>query len=103
MGSREQNFYNQLACRMGFEDAAQQVQDLYLAKEYRAAAQAVPLEFIDATSLIGPPGRIAERLIAFSEAGVTTLSVSAAVGTVDQRIAMLRGMSEILEKTGLAS
>ncbi len=103
MGSREQNFYNQLACRMGFDDAAQQVQDLYLAKDYRAASQAVPLDFIDATSLIGPPSRIAERLHAFHAAGVTTLSVSAAVGTVDQRIAMLRGMSEILDKSGLAS
>jgi len=103
MGSREQNFYNQLACRMGFEDAAQRVQDLYLAKDYRAAAEAVPLEFIDATSLIGPPGRIAERLSAYSAAGVTTLSISAAVGTVDQRVAMLRAMTEILETAGLAS
>ena len=54
MGSREKNFYNQLACRMGFEDAARQVQDLYLARQHRDAAAAVLLEFIDATSLIGP-------------------------------------------------
>ncbi len=55
MGSREQNFYNQLASRMGYEDAAREVQDLYLARAHRDAAAAVPFEFIDRTSLIGPP------------------------------------------------
>ncbi len=54
MGSREQNFYNALACRMGYEEAAQEVQDLYLAREHRAAMAAVPFEFIDKTSLLGP-------------------------------------------------
>jgi hypothetical protein len=103
MGSREQNFYNQLASRMGFEQAAEEVQSLYMQRDYQAAAAAIPLDFIDATSLIGPPGRIAERLSAFSDAGVTTLTVSASVGTVDQRVAMLRTMSEILDRTGLAS
>src|SRR5919199_3846112 len=62
MGSREQNFYNSLARRMGFDEAAQRVQDLYLDHRPRDAAAAVPVEFIDATSLIGPPGRIRDRL-----------------------------------------
>ena len=53
MGSRAQNFYNQLAVRMGYEEAAATVQDLYLARQHRDAAEAVPLEFIDRTSLIG--------------------------------------------------
>ena len=61
MGSREKNFYNQLATRMGFGDAAREVQDLYLAKRQRDAAAAVPLEFIDPTALLGPVDRIAER------------------------------------------
>jgi len=75
MGSREQNFYNALARRMGFERAAEEIQDRYLAKDYAGAAAAVPLEFIDATSLIGPPARIAGRLQAFAAAGVSTVSV----------------------------
>ncbi|MEE3922230.1 LLM class flavin-dependent oxidoreductase [Micromonospora sp. BRA006-A] len=62
MGSRKQNFYNQLATRMGCGDAAREVQDLYLAKRQRDAAAAVPMEFIDRTSLLGPKERIAERM-----------------------------------------
>ena len=64
MGSREQNFYNRLAIRMGYGDAAREVQDLYLAKRQRDAAAAVPLEFIDRTSLLGagrPDRRAAAR------------------------------------------
>ena len=59
MGSREQNFYNQLATRMGFGDAAREVQDLYLAKRQRDAAAAVPFDFIDQTVAARPgrPGR----------------------------------------------
>jgi F420-dependent oxidoreductase-like protein len=62
MGTREQNFYNALACRMGFEEAADRVQQLYLDWEYEDAAAAVPIEFIDQTSLLGPAERIAERM-----------------------------------------
>ena len=69
MGSREQNFYNQLAVRMGYGDAAREVQDLYLAKRQRDAAAAVPLEFIDRTALLGPVDRIAERLRGYADAG----------------------------------
>src|SRR5690348_14649412 len=76
MGSRKQNFYNQLATRMGYGDAAREVQELYLAKRQREAAAAVPLEFVDRTSLLGPPDRIAQRMRDFAAAGVTTLSVS---------------------------
>lgn len=89
MGSREQNFYNQLACRMGYEKEAARVQELYLAREHRNAAAAVPLEFIDATSLLGPPERIAERMAAFEAAGVTTLSVTAFGATQQERLAAL--------------
>jgi F420-dependent oxidoreductase-like protein len=49
MGSREKNFYNQLACRMGFEKEAKLIQDLYLDGKASDAAAAVPREFLDAT------------------------------------------------------
>lgn len=101
MGSRETNFYNQLACRMGYADDATRVQDLYLAKDYAGAAAAVPEEFIDRTSLLGPPGRIRERLSAYADSGVTTLTVGASVGTLEQRIGTVRAMSEILSASGL--
>ena len=102
MGSREQNFYNQLACRMGFEAEATRIQDLYLEREYRAAAAAVPFEFIDATSLIGPPQRVAERLRAFADSGVTTLAASLWAGTLDQRLAMLRALPDLFTAAGVA-
>ena len=101
MGSREQNFYNQLACRMGFADAAARVQDLYLAKEHRNAAAAVPFEFIDATSLIGPPQRIADRMKEFAAAGVTTLSVTPFAGSQDHRLAALSTAIDALRVAGL--
>ncbi|GAA6526810.1 LLM class F420-dependent oxidoreductase [Intrasporangium sp. DVR] len=76
MGSREQNFYNRLACRMGFEEEAARIQDLYLAGQHREAAAAVPIEFIDETALLGSPQRVAQRLRRYEEAGVTTLAVA---------------------------
>ncbi|HEX6919333.1 MAG TPA: LLM class F420-dependent oxidoreductase [Actinomycetes bacterium] len=101
MGSREQNFYNRLAVRMGYEDAAKQVQDLYLAKQHRDAAAAVPFEFIDRTSLIGPPDRIRDRLQAYADAGVTTLSVATYAPSLEERVATLRTVAEAVDAAGL--
>ena len=103
MGSREQNFYNQLAVRMGYEEAADTIQNLYLAKDYAGAAAAVPAEFIDRTALIGPRDRVRDRLHAYADAGVTTLSVAIYTGGIDEQIQTLRTMAEVLEEAGLAS
>jgi F420-dependent oxidoreductase-like protein len=101
MGSRKQNFYNALARRMGFEDAAQKIQDLYLDKLQAEAAAAVPFELVDQTALIGPKERIAERLHAYAEAGVTTLAVSTFGATHPERAHVLRTVSEALDASGL--
>jgi F420-dependent oxidoreductase-like protein len=101
MGSRERNFYNQLAVRMGYADAAREVQDLYLAGRQRDAAAAVPTEFIDSTSLLGPRERIADRLVAYAEAGVTTLSVSVFAGDAESGAATLRAVAEAVELAGV--
>ncbi len=74
MGARGRNFYFDLACRYGFEQAATEVQDHYLAGRKQQAMAAVPDELVDATSVIGPPGAVSERLDAYREAGVTTLA-----------------------------
>ncbi len=103
MGSRDKNFYNQLATRMGYEQAAIDIQDRYMARDYQGAAGAVPFEFIDRTSLIGPPERVRDRLSAFADAGVTTLTVAAYAGSLDDRIATLRTMAAVLEDSGLAT
>jgi F420-dependent oxidoreductase-like protein len=101
MGSRGQNFYNRLAVRMGYAEAAATVQDLYLARQHRDAAAAVPFEFIDRTSLIGPKERIRDRLPAFAEAGVTTLAVATYAPTLDARVATLRAVADALDESGL--
>lgn len=102
MGSRDKNFYNQLVSRMGYEEAAAKVQDLYLDRKQVEAMAAVPLDFIDKTSLIGPPERIKERLHAYNDAGVTTLSVATYAGDLDERLQTIRQMSELVEQAGLA-
>jgi F420-dependent oxidoreductase-like protein len=101
MGSREQNFYNRLACRMGFEKEAGEIQDLYLDKKYDEAAAAVPLDFIDRTSLIGPVDRIAERMQALAASGVTTVNVSSYGGSLDERLSTLRSLADALDKSGV--
>ena len=60
MGSRETNFYHRIATNMGFGREADEIQDLYLARDYAGAAAAVPLEFISRTSLLGDEASIAE-------------------------------------------
>jgi F420-dependent oxidoreductase-like protein len=102
MGSREQNFYNDLAVRMGYAAEAAEVQNRYLARDYDGAAAAVPAEFVDATSLLGSRDRIADRMAEFAAAGVTTLSLTPFAATLDERIAALRTAAEALDKAGLA-
>ena len=61
----------------------------------------VPFEFIDRTSLIGPPDRVQSRLQAYADAGVSTLTVATYSGSLDERLATLRTMSEVLAASGL--
>jgi F420-dependent oxidoreductase-like protein len=103
MGSREQNFYNALAVRMGYQREAAQVQDRYLARDYDGAAALVPAEFVDQTSLLGPLERIAERMVDFAAAGVTTLSVSPFGATMDERLHALRVARQALDLSGTGS
>lgn len=102
MGSREKNFYNSLAVRMGFEEAAKKVQDLYLARKHDEAAAEVPYEFLDATALLGSKERIAERMQVLAASGVTTLTLSPGfVGSLAERQATLRTAVEALELAGV--
>jgi F420-dependent oxidoreductase-like protein len=103
MGSREQNFYNNLACRMGYEAEAAEVQDAYLAKDYAGAAAKVPLGFLDATALLGPKERIAEHMRALADSGVTTLTLSPVLQDLEHGIAALRVAVEALDLAGVGS
>jgi alkanesulfonate monooxygenase SsuD/methylene tetrahydromethanopterin reductase-like flavin-dependent oxidoreductase (luciferase family) len=97
MGSRKQNFYNQLVQRYGFEDAAKDVQDLYLEGKKDEAAAALPGELIDRVSICGPKDVVRERLATYRDAGVGTLGVSPFAFTRDDRLEQLRLIAELAE------
>jgi F420-dependent oxidoreductase-like protein len=73
MGAREKNFYFNLACRYGYEEAAMKIQDLFLGRKRDEAAAAVPDALVDDVALCGPKERIAERLTDWKASGITTL------------------------------
>jgi F420-dependent oxidoreductase-like protein len=95
MGSRKQNFYNSLVQRYGFEDAAREVQDLYLEGKKDEAMAALPGELLDKVSLTGPPDVVRERLAIFRDAGVGTLMVSPMAWSLDDRREQLRKVAEL--------
>jgi alkanesulfonate monooxygenase SsuD/methylene tetrahydromethanopterin reductase-like flavin-dependent oxidoreductase (luciferase family) len=95
MGSRKQNFYNNLVQRYGFEAAAKEIQDLYLDGKKEQAGGAIPDELIDMVSLCGPRDVVRDRLRAFRDAGVGTLMVTPMAFTADDRIAQLRAVAEL--------
>ncbi len=69
MGARNKNFYNDLTKRLGYEEAAEKIQNLFLDGKKAEAAMAVPDELVDACHLVGPADRIRDRLQAWKEAG----------------------------------
>ena len=95
MGSREQNFYNRLVQRYGFEAAAAEIQDLYLDGKKAEAGEAIPEELIDMVSLCGPRAVVRDRLAAYRDAGVGTLMVAPVAFTAEDRVAQLRAVAEL--------
>jgi hypothetical protein len=95
MGSRKQNFYNNLVQRYGFEDAAREIQDLYLEGKKAEAGDALPPELIDTVSLCGPRDVVRDRIAAFRDAGVGTLMISPMAFTRQERVEQLRAVAEL--------
>ena len=95
MGSREQNFYNQLMIRYGFEGPAREVQRLYLDGRQRDAAAALPDELIDSVCLCGPADRVRERLTRYRDAGVDILGITPLAPDRDGRLEQLRILAEL--------
>jgi F420-dependent oxidoreductase-like protein len=76
MGARGRNFYNDIARRYGYDDAAKRIQDLFLGGKKEEAAASVPDALVDEVALCGPPARIREQLTEWKSSGVTTIMVS---------------------------
>lgn len=90
MGARGRNFYFDLACRYGYEEAAATIQDLYLAGERQQAIAAVPDELVDEVSLLGTKEQIADQLDVWRESGVGTLIATA------QDLTTVRTLAELV-------
>lgn len=96
MGSREKNFYNQLVRRYGFEEAAAEIQQLYLDGKRQEAAAAIPPELIDQVTMCGPREQVRERLEVYREAGVGTLIASVMAPDPLARKRTIRELAEML-------
>ena len=77
MGAEGQNYHTKLMARMGFEEEANRIQELFFAGRRDEAIDAVPDQFADEISLTGPPSRIRERLEVWEASAVTELLVPA--------------------------
>jgi F420-dependent oxidoreductase-like protein len=95
MGSRKQNFYNELVSRYGFGSEAKRIQDLYLEGKREEAMAAIPDTLIDTVSLCGPPDRVRERLEVYRDAGVGTLGVTPTAFSAPERLEQLRLVAEL--------
>jgi hypothetical protein len=89
MGAKGQNYHTKLMARMGFEEEAHKIQDLFFAGRRDEAIAAVPDEFADEISLVGPPARIRERLEVWRTSPVTTLLIGARSAEQIRQVASL--------------
>ncbi|HEU5302476.1 MAG TPA: LLM class F420-dependent oxidoreductase [Acidimicrobiia bacterium] len=78
MGAKTKNFHTELMARMGFEEEAHRIQDLFFEGKRDEAILAVPDAFADEISLVGPKERIAERFEAWRATPVTTMLLGGA-------------------------
>ena len=86
MGSRDHNFYNDAYKRGGFEDAATEVQQLWLDGKREEAAKRVPDEMVIQTCLLGTDDMVRERIRAYRNTGVTTLRLSPAGSDIAEQL-----------------
>ncbi len=94
MGAKDKNFHNEMMRRYGYEEAAERVQDLYLAGRKQEAEAEIPDELCDELSLIGPKDRIRERLKDWEDAGVSTLLVQSRQQEAVEFMAEITGASK---------
>lgn len=98
MGSRKHNFYNEVFQRAGYADLALRVQDLWLQRQREAATALIPDELVLKTNLLGTKEMVRERLRVYQRAGVTTLGVSPDGNTLDERLACLGQLVELVNE-----
>ena len=103
MGSRQHNFYNEVYQRAGYADVALEVQDLWFKKERDAAVARIPDELVLKTNLIGTEDMVRERLRIHQQAGVNTLQVNPDGQTLNERLATLGRLVELVKELNAES
>jgi len=98
MGAKEKNFYNQIFRKYGYAAEAELIQELYLSGRKSEAEAAIPDDFLEATSLVGPEGFIRDRLAVYKDVGVTNLHVSFLGTTSEERVRHCDALKNIMEK-----
>ncbi|MCB1679286.1 MAG: LLM class F420-dependent oxidoreductase [Halioglobus sp.] len=86
MGAKGKNFYHDYAARLGFEEAAERIQTLYLEGRKAEAEAQVPDELLDSVALVGSKERIVERLAPWKAAGERGEVGSMLVNTPDPAV-----------------
>lgn len=97
MGSAKTNFYNDAFRRAGYEDAAEEVQSLWVSGKKDQAINAVPEEMVLKTNLIGTEAMIRERLQVYKDAGVTGIRLQTAGSTWKEKIEDLEVALDIVK------
>ena len=103
MGSRQHNFYNEVFQRSGYADVALEVQDLWFKKQREAAVARIPDELVLKTNLIGTEEMVRERLRKYRHAGVNTLQILPDGETLDERLATLARLVELVKEINAES
>ncbi|WP_139983049.1 LLM class F420-dependent oxidoreductase [Nocardioides litoris] len=89
MGAKEANFHNQVFVRMGYEELAAKVQELYLDGRKDEATALVPDELVEDLHIVGDAAEVTDKVAAWEETGVTTLLLSFRDGDELRRVAEL--------------
>ncbi|MEI7591877.1 MAG: LLM class F420-dependent oxidoreductase [Actinomycetes bacterium] len=97
MGARGKNFYNDIMSAYGWEGEAKIIQDLYLDGKKSEAEAAIPMDYLEASALVGPIGHIKDRLVAYKEAGVTHLQMGLG-GSIETKMKTVETMRELVDQ-----
>lgn len=89
MGAKDANFHKQVFERMGYEELAGTVQELYLTGRKDEASAIIPDALVDDLHIIGTEGEVKEKVAQWEETGVTTLMLSLRTPAEVRRIAEL--------------
>ncbi|NOX50900.1 MAG: LLM class F420-dependent oxidoreductase [Gammaproteobacteria bacterium] len=98
MGSAKTNFYNDAYCRAGFEDAAKEVQKLWISGKRDEAISRVPDELVLMSNLIGTEEMVSQRLRAFKDAGINTLRIGTSGKTWPERTQALEAAMDMIHR-----